>query len=257
MDSSVPFGGLWSSRSRRKKSSFARKTAPLPPLVTSVAEVTLNERVAPWVERYSPKHVTTQSRALGTKLMRSEKWFPFGESKTRRRGLPYIMKSGHISGSVYLTWRCSSVQWFSTVVTSVFEKLKKRTIVTRRSKYKKYHHLAEIAILYTLTMDDQLLERLLNCQRVGFRKLLFYHINRLDAKTRFLFDQACQSALWFQLRGYPRVKSNEYKISTIYTPGECGLSRSTRMMLDALCDPWIVEGSHACTKGGCFLYPRV
>lgn len=143
-----------------------------------------------------------------------------------------------------------------TVVRSVIERLKRRTIIHKRKKYKTYRHLTEIAILYVLTQDDSLLERLLNSTKKGFRGLLYYHLNRVDAKTRFLYDQALSSALWLELRGKPRVQSTkEYMIEVVYTPGVCGRTRSMKTELDALSDPWIVQGYHAQTKGGCFLRP--
>lgn len=206
----------------------------------------------PHIERFAAKRVTLQSRALGTKLMRSEQAFPNGPSKKAHRGIPFIMPSGHISGSCKLSWMCSSYQWFSTVVRSVIERIKRRTIVGTRSKYKKERHLTEIAILYTLTCDSQMLERLLNCQRKGFRALITYYINRVDDKTRFCYDQASKSALWFELRGYPRVQSTKKTVLAKYrnfSVKSFDASRAIREKMNSLSDPWIVRGYSAFTNG--------
>jgi predicted transcriptional regulator len=250
--SSVPFGGLWSLRSRKKRSNEFRYSPFRVHTCVSEAPLYLESKH----ERYSPLRVTTQSRAIGTKLMRSEKWVDQQRTKVRCRAIPYIMPSGHMSGSAKLTWVCSSAQWFATTVRAIIERLKRRSIVHRRARYKKWRNLTEIAVLYTLTMDDQMLERLLNSTKKGFRNLFYYHLNRVDAKTRFLYDQALQSALWLELRGKPRVQStNDYRLVTIYTPGECGPKRAIQTVLDSICDPWIVDGYHAQTRGGCFLRP--
>jgi hypothetical protein len=207
-------------------------------------------------QRYEPYRITNQSRAIGTKVMRSERWAPPSESKVRLRGLPYIMKSGKLSGSVKLTWKCSAYQWFATVVRSVIERLKKRTVVKRRAKYKTDRHLTEIAIYYVLTNDEHSLERLLHCHRRHFRGMFYSLLKRLDEPMRFCFDQALSSALWFELRGYPRAQSkNEYVVQTVYEPGVHGRSRQILTYINSLCDPWIVDG-RAYTKGMCFLSSR-
>jgi hypothetical protein len=205
--------------------------------------------------RYEPYRVTNQSRAIGTKLMRSTRWAPEGGSKIRLRALPYVMKSGKLSGSAKLTWRSTAYEWFATVVRSVIERLQKRTVVKRRCKYKTTRNLTEIAVYYVLTNDESVLERLLHCNRRHYRSFFYSLYKRLDEPMRFCFDQALSSALWFELRGYPRVQSNEYVVETVYEPGAHGRSRQIRMYMNSLCDPWIVEG-YSYTKGMCFLSSR-
>lgn len=190
------------------------------------------------------------------KLMRSQIWAPKSNSKVRLRGLPYILPSGHLSGSVLLTWKCSAFQWFSTVVRAVIEKIKARSIVNKRCRYKTYRQLTEVAIYYVLTNDEYSLERLLCCRRRGFRGLLYFLIKRLDEPMRFCFDQALSSALWFELRGNPRVQSNkQYVLETVYTPGVCGRNRQITQCMNAISDPWIIDGL-AYTRGMCFLSSR-
>jgi len=187
------------------------------------------------------------------KLMRSQAWAPGLRSKTKFRGLPYILPSGHISGSILLTWRCTALQWFSTVVRAVIEKIKARSIVNKRCKYKTYRQLTEIAIYYVLTNDEYHFERLLCCRRKGFRGLLYSLIKRLDEPMRFCFDQALSSALWFELRGQPRAQSRkQYVVETVYEPGVHGRSRQMNTYMNALSDPWIIKG-FAYTNGMCFL----
>jgi hypothetical protein len=239
----------------KKSRAIGSTRLQTPKLMTCPAQVTLSE-VTRQV-RYEPYRVTNQSRAIGTKLMRSTKWAPPAESKVRLRGLPYIMKSGKLSGSVKLTWKCSAYQWIATVVRSVIERLKKRTVVKRRNKYKTERNLTEIAIYYVLTNDEHILERLLHCNRRHFRSMFYSLYKRLDEPMRFCFDQALSSALWFELRGYPRAQSNkDYVVETVYEPMVHGRARQILTYANALCDPWIVKSNKAFTKGMCFLSPK-
>jgi len=249
VDSSVPFGGLWSLRSRKPKIR-QEPNRQVPQIHTTVSDKTLYEDTL--VERYVPKRVTNQSRALGTKLMRSEQWSVEGDTKVRLRGIPYVMPSGHLAGSVKLTWRCSANQWFTTVVRSVIEKISKRTLVNTRRKYKTTRKLTVIAVYYVLTNSDYFLERLLCCERKGFRKLITKLVN-LDEPMRFCFDQALSGASWLELRGKsPRTVHKLYMIENVYTPGCHSRSRQIRTYVNALCDPWVIHGV-AYTHGMCFL----
>jgi len=150
-------------------------------------------------------------------MMRSERWTAgLADTKVAVRGQPYILPSGHISGSALLTWRCTANQWFATTVRSVIQRISKRTVVTKRSKYKKKRDLTKIAILYVLTNNSNLLERLLNCHKSAFTRAITKEIMSVDAKTRFLYDQAVNAALWFELRGNPRVQSTKRTVREEY-----------------------------------------
>jgi len=184
--------------------------------------------------------------------MRSERWSVKGETKVRLRGIPYIMPSGHLGGSVKLTWRCSANQWFATVVRAVMEKITKRTIVKTRSKYKTTRNLTEIAVYYVLTNDEYNLERLLCCRRKGFRGLI-HKLTHVDETLRFCFDQALSGASWFELRGKsPRTVHKQYIIETVYTPGCHSQCRKFKTYINSLSDPWVVK-KVAYTDGMCFL----
>lgn len=196
------------------------------------------------------------SRPLGVKLMRSQVWTADTErSKVAWRAQPYVLKSGHIGGSAVLKWKCSSYQWFATTVRSVIERLRKRKVVSRRCKYKKWRHITMIAIIYVLTNNDSMLERLLHCRGVDFTRVFFHYINTVDDKIRFLYDQASKSALWFELRGNPRVQSTKKTIVEHYrnfSVKNFDTRRQRRELVDCLSDPWVV-GTRGYCKGMTFL----
>jgi len=199
------------------------------------------------------------SRINGMKLMRSQRWASdCGASKKRNRGLPYVMKSGHISGSCRATWVCSAYQWYATTVRSVIENISKRSIVKKKNRRKTRRHLTMIACLYVLTNDESMLERLLCCQRRGFQRTFYFFLSRVDDKTRFCYDQAARSANWFELRGNPRVQSTRKTILPQYRNFDqhsYSAAREIRERMNSICDPWIVDG-YSFTRGMHFLTNR-
>lgn len=203
----------------------------------------------------APRVRATESRSyLGVRLLRSERWAADPQkSKISVRAQPFILKSGHISGSATLTWRCSAYQWFATLVRSIIERIMDRTAVSRRSRYKTWRQLTAVAIFYAITNDDRAFERLLNCQRRGFTGLLHHYKLRMDAKNRFLYDQALSGALWFELRGNPRVQSIKRTILEQYRSFEYrsyDSARERRERVNELSDPWIVKFNHLLKASG-------
>jgi hypothetical protein len=186
------------------------------------------------------------------KLIRGHRWTddPDSSYSMKNRGQPYIMKSGHLSGSVYITWRCSPYQWLATTIRAIFEKIRHRKVVARRSRYKTPKHLMMISMYYAITSDDYALERLLNCQRKGFTRVFNYYKHSMDEKPRFLIDQMLSSILWFQLRGSPRAKSIHYldnfRLTDVLNIGRA--RRCRREEASVISNPWIVSNRDF-TKG--------
>jgi hypothetical protein len=211
-------------------------------------------------DRHSPPKVVngkfSPANVMGVKLMKSCRWAADSHgSKIRNRAVPWIMPSGHISGSTLFTWRCSSYQWIATVVRSILQRIKKRAVVSRRSRYKTWHQLTLVAAFYTITNDVFAFERLLNCHRSVFTRLFFHQVQRVDESKRFLLDQTLKGVLWFQLRGNPRVKSTKKSILAKYrnfSVKNFDTAGIRRREADELCDPWIVE-NRGFTRGGMVL----
>lgn len=190
------------------------------------------------------------TRKLGISLMRCERWNPGPPTKNRLRGVPFIDKGGHISGSCVMNWRCSSTQWFATVLHSVFRRSKRRmskgSIDERKRKSDDL--IFKIAAYYVCTMDDTAFERLLCSYVRGTLKLLTYLVNKMDDRQRFLYGQATCSAscLWLRYRGCPpRVQSINKTILAHYRRFDLKIYDSVRernSYLNSLCDPWIVGG---------------
>jgi len=199
-----------------------------------------------------------QSVYCGTRLMRSERWAADGErSKIVRRGIPFVMKSGLISGSCTMNWRCSSYQWIATVIRLVLQRIKRLNVVSRRSRYKTWHQLTTVAAYYVVTNDEHGFQRLLHCKKEGFVGTMHYLKHRMDEQKRFLFDQTLQGVLWFQLRGNPRVKSIKKTIYEKYrnfSVRNFDTAHIRRLQANAICDPWIVS-SKCMTKSMCLLRP--
>lgn len=214
----------------------------------------------PWLSKFTPPRVwtTNVSRANGMKLIRGEKWAadPSPHKISYKvRGQPFIMKSGHTSGSVYFTWRCTPYQWLATKIRAVIERIRARDVVWRRSRRKNRHHCTMIAILYSLTDDDYMLERLLNCQAKGFTRTFYHYLHSVDIKTRFLYDQALNGALWFELRGRPRVQSTKLTLVEQYRNFGTRNYDSVRLRREeasAISNQWLVN-RQGFTKGMAFV----
>jgi len=252
---SVPFGGLWSSPSlktskRRRRPLEGASSLTLRTQADTTGEgrgghklsvhptSRLDER---WV---APKLLPREPLPTQVVLRRSEKWFPKGTTKVASRGIPYIDKGGHITGSSKVIWKCSSAQWIATVARSIFDVIKKRMKHGSHRKSKKSidDFAMRVAIYYSLTQNDSRLERLVRCHHKSSVSLLFKFVCEMDDQTRFSYGQMQTSILWLQSRGYPRAKS----ISKCYIPAyrNFGLrsydtTRDISVYLNWLCDPWI------------------
>lgn len=180
-------------------------------------------------------------KLLGVRLMRSTRWFPRSTTKVAMRGLPYIMPSGHISGSTLYYWKCSSAQWFATLCRSVLKNLLKRN--TKKSMRKKLSRdaIARIAVYYSVSNSESDLERLLHCRVKDVRRLLHYYICKLDDQQRFLYDQMCNSISWLQSRGSPRAQSVEkFEIPDYRGFWTFDTIRDISIQLNFISDPWII-----------------
>lgn len=178
---------------------------------------------------------------IGLRLMRSERWMPPVSTKIRNRGIPYILPSGHISGSSLATWKCSSAQWFATLCRSVWKRLSKRNNKKSIKKKLSKDMVTRIAILYSISQNDGDLDRLWYCNTRNVRGLLHHKLCKLDDQKRFLYDQMLHSISWLQSRGSPRAKSSCTENSTIVVHLDSGRRwRFITEYLNFLCDPWIV-----------------
>jgi hypothetical protein len=203
-----------------------------------------------------------------TKLLRwrgSERWARSeGKAKTAVRALPFVTREGYVSYSgVYYT-RCSSYQWFSSVVSTVYDRLMARRRRWSRDGVKKIGGgdlNLQIALTYVLTMDTGFLIRAMECQKrsdSAARKFVYYKTRHMDEPTRFWYDQSREFAgSWLQHRSKtPRDKSinciDDVRIRDVYLGKHD--ERGHRQKLDSISDPWIRTES-ACNGG--FLLTRV
>jgi hypothetical protein len=203
-----------------------------------------------------------------TKLLRwrgSERWASMeGTAKVATRAMPFVTREGYVSYSgVYYT-KCSSYQWFSSVVSTVYDRLMARRRRWSRGGKKKVRGgdlNLQIALVYVLTMDAGFLIRAMECQKRSdsqARNLVYYKTRHMDEPTRFWYDQSREFAgSWLQHRSKtPRDKSinciDDVRVRDVYLGKHNG--RGHRQVLDSISDPWIRTES-ACYGG--FLLTRV
>jgi len=180
----------------------------------------------------------------GMNLERKQNWKadPDNEFKTRYRGQPYVMKSGHLSGSVYCSWKCTPYQWLATTVREVYTNILSRNAVWKRSTRKKRSQVFEIAAYYAVTMNDSNMERLINCKKVGYTPLFCYLKNKVDKNSRFLLDQILNGISWSRLRdGEPsRVRSTKMK-DVRGTLNLGSMIFECRRLVARMTDDWIIS----------------
>jgi len=198
-------------------------------------------------DSFTPEYGSKQNLAeIGLVMRRSERWLPhLGLStKVRVRGIPFV-KSGHIGGCITTFVKCSSAQWYTTLVYSVYRSLAKRVHLRTYGKRKwNADLLMRLSIYYVITFDDHHLERVLRTSG-NPRKAVEKLAHQMDDQKRFLYGQTCLHVSWLKSRGskIPRVKSitkcfiEEYRIFGLRS---YSISQQIVDLLDWLSDPWIV-----------------
>jgi len=181
----------------------------------------------------------------------SERWVPELHSKNKVRAVPFITREGAISSNAVCYWKCTSAQWFATVVATIYERLRKRLVRTRkfRGKGKMPHDLlTRIAAYYAITLEDSTFGRLMQCAKrnpSAARRYVWKLVSRMGENQRFLFDHALFSAKWFQLRTQKVCAKpiDYYRRSQLRKRVRVGSLlypiRGIRTLLDDLSDPWI------------------
>jgi len=206
----------------------------------------LNHRKSYDDSGFCPQYGTKQNLSEHRIVMRlSHRWLPRKNlsSKVRVRGLPMV-QGGHILGCTLVQVKCSSAQWFTTMVYSVFQSLKKRLHLATYGKRKWSKDLVmRISIFYVISMNDYLLERILRTSG-NPRRAVEKYAHQMDDEQRFLYGQTCLHVSWLQSRGkIPRVKSITKSFASEYrsfgVQNFC-VHKQIMVYLDWLSDPWIV-----------------
>lgn len=243
---------LWSQRRKRSQPLGANSTSLVAKTVVNPEPGYSDKRIDRYV---APKIDTKVSRFAGTKLMISQRWISdHGNFSVAMRGIPYITNGAHLGGTCLFRLKCTSAQWFSTTVRAVMQALHYRN----RKRESKWHRrttkqLLQISLLYVLTNDDNLKERLFNCRGRQYQRLYYYHYKRVDDPTRFCIDQAIKNASWFEFRRGSkkprRVQStvkfeNPYALMPVYMT--LVHKRLIRQKIDDVADPWICASRFSC-----------
>lgn len=160
----------------------------------------------------------------------SEKWYP----KILPKGdfsIPFIDHSGHIHALSLGTWRCSPVQLFATICSTVYKRLTNITRSQNRKKRCNLDCLFRASLYYTITNDDSFLRRCLSMlyrMDKNIQGFVYFKTKQMDANRRFLYDQVrVYSPLWFQSRVRVcerRVKSNNCDSSKAQPSGTHGVA---------------------------------
>jgi hypothetical protein len=152
---------------------------------------------------YQPEIIPNHPKSNGlVRFKISEKWFPSARSSRVCRKVPFIDHRGCIHSASVGVWMCTSQQLLATITSTIFKRLRSVEMKKPRKKRVKFDLLFKVSLTYALTLDTYWFIRALELlKRNNSRALLnHYYRKHMGSNKRFLFDQACQNALWLQSR---------------------------------------------------------
>jgi len=206
-------------RPRKKKSPSSRgktRNECNSDLKISVHPSSLDPKGKEYIPELIPNH--PKSNGL-VRFKVSERWFPFARSSRVSRKVPFIDYRGCIHSTSVGVWICTSHQLLATIASTVFKRLRKVEVRKPKKKRTKLDLLFKVSLLYAITLDSYWFMRALELLKRNNSKALMshYYHKLMGSNKRFLFDQACQNALWFQSRALvPRVIPTHEHLIALY-----------------------------------------
>ncbi len=134
----------------------------------------------------------------------SKRWYISSYAR-RMFNIPFIDHCGRIHNTSVAHWYCEPEQLFASMVATVNKRLVGRYRQKFIPKYRpKSDLLFQVSLLYVITKDSSKFLRmqcmLARRRYTQLRKFCCFVKHRLDDNKRFLYDQAFNSASWFQHR---------------------------------------------------------
>jgi hypothetical protein len=203
------------------------------------------------VDRLKPYLVLHPAKNRLFQFRESQRWCQGLNTVVSVRAMPFVTREGYISSNAVYYWKCSATQWIASVSATVYQRLYdrwKRMRIDGDSIVPNRDLLLRVAVLYTLTLDDRLLVRTIECAKRNegaARKLLYYRSREVDAITRFWYGQLTSVTSWLQLRSQrPRAKStnllSDYRIIEVNLDNS--INRKAQVWLSQYTDFWVRDG---------------
>jgi hypothetical protein len=181
-------------------------------------------------EKYQTRQIREENPGKylpGISFRCSSRWFVSHDLPVMI-SVPYVSVSGKFSIYRLYKWKTTPARCFASVVSTVYSRIQR--ILRTRFGYRRaqcYSHASmKVAICYTITHDDSIIDRFLGMTRKGtpvrsVYNLVHFWVCRLDDDKRFVYGQAWQQANWLKFLGKPRDKSS--------TKGETSKSHLNRL----------------------------
>jgi len=176
-------------------------------VLASSAPSALHKEYLPWfIPRYP------ESNGL-VRFKISNNWFGKKEHPKTGMFLPFINKIGLITPTFLGIWKCSYHDFFTTLVATIYKRLKHQMYKHFRKRQKTSDHdLYKIAFIYASEQDNSWFLRtygILKNQPKALKNHLYYKFKQMDKPIRFLYAQMQQCISWVQSRSFSRgrVKS--------------------------------------------------
>jgi hypothetical protein len=159
-----------------------------------------------------------RSDCIGIHISSRSPWIGIPNGPTGPTELPYINRSGGYTGSNLYQCSYHPQRYISTVVSTVFRRLKSFSLRHKRNTVQEFNKRQDIflraAAYYSMTRNSYFLNRFLFMSTYVRQKwramssLVHRFANKVDDNTWFVYSHACLQAKWLTLRAArPRDKS--------------------------------------------------
>jgi hypothetical protein len=171
----------------------------------------------------------------------SKRWYP-APSNEETRYLPYIDKLGRNTGTSIYRWTCTSSQYVSTVVSTVFSRL--NAYARRHNEYRlvirNQERLLKVSYYYAVTGNNYLWDRVLyfsrNLEKYGtlIHRAMIKFVQKADDYIRFVYSQVCFQTHWLLFRA-ERPRDKSVKIGLTRQPDKRWFSRGLEQYVKTHC----------------------
>jgi hypothetical protein len=169
--------------------------------------------VFPFVKSLHP----TPIQFPGMEFRTSLGWFDASCSRKKFQSIPFISFSGKFSIHTLGVWKAYPQQVIFSLISTVYFRLLR--ILRKRFGFRLGRRIMnaafKIAVVYTITRDNWIIDRFLGMARKGtpikvVENHIHFCVSELDENKRFVYSQAYYQANWLKFQVFrPRDKSSD------------------------------------------------
>jgi len=152
-------------------------------------------------------------RLVSYRMRFSVRWIiNFKHACKRWIGLPFINNSGVMSPTALRVWRCHPLQALGSIIATIYNRITTQMIKRHDSRYafSLQRAILSVASVYAITNDNYVLNRFYGIYRRTAKskrltsgpilRIVSKIVRNMDVDQRFVYNQVCSQAHWFQHR---------------------------------------------------------